>query len=152
MAYTRATVESRRNCILSCLFGVGMKYGKLYSYPAQLTILDLMKRFHGIVISLRTLNRDLGRLVKDGFIDRMRRLTRKGINAGRFTSTLYTLRKKAFKYVCAMKKWADRVLSAYRLPRMANNKSQRENEILKQLTPNVEILWKSPGEGRASPI
>jgi DNA-binding HxlR family transcriptional regulator len=148
----RGTVESRRSAILSTLFGIAMKYIRPFCYPAQVTILALLSKYHGINISRRTLNRDLARLVKDGFIDRMRRLTRKGIMAGRFASTLYTLKRKAFKYVYGLKKWGDRVFSVFRVPRMAHNKSQRENEILKQLTPNVEMLWKSPIKGKSSPV
>jgi len=148
--YTKGTVESRRSALLSCFFGVSMKYGKPYSYPAQLTLLSLLKKFHGISISLRTLNRDLALLVKDGFIDRLRRLTRKGITAGRFTSTLYFLKRKAFKYVAGMRKWSERVLSAFRLPKLANNKSLRENEIFTEASGNVETLWKTPFKEVAS--
>lgn len=123
MTYQRGTVESRRSAYLSTFFGISMKYNRPFCYPAQLTILRLLVEHHGIKVSLRTLNRDLARLVKDGFIDRMRRLTRKGIMAGRFASTLYTLKKKAFKYVYGLGKWAQRVFSVYRVPRMAHNKS-----------------------------
>ena len=152
MSSTMGTIESRRSALLSCFFGISKKYGKPYSYPAQLTLMSLLERFHGIKISLRTLNRDLARLVKDGFITRMRRLTRKGILAGRFASTLYFLKRKAFKYVAGMKKWADSILSSFRLPRMANNKSPRENKIFTEASGDVEKMWNPNEKGRGSPI
>jgi hypothetical protein len=88
----------------------------------------------------------------EGFFKRVRRLTRKGINVGRFMSTLYLLKRELFKLTARLAKWGQKVSSAFRVPRLAHNKSPRENEILKMVTPDVERLWNSPSEGGPHPM
>jgi len=145
------TYGSRRLAILSVLFGISLRYDHRYCFPSQETILRLLERYHQVVICRRTLCYDLVKMTAEGLIDRLRRLTRKGILAGRFTSTLYFLKAKAFKVLNGLKKWCEKVSLGFRVQTFAHNKSQRENEILKQLSGNVEILLKSPQKGRASP-
>ena len=150
--YTKSDYGTRSRVWEEVLVGICMRYEKPYGYPAQKTILFLGEKWHGMVASLRTLNRDLKRMEKEGRFRRVRRLTRKGILRGRFTSTMYILGKKLFKRAYQLKKWADRVLSAFRLPNLANNKSQRENEIFKEASGDVGILWNPDEKGRASPV
>lgn len=151
MTYTKSDYGTRAPIWEECLEGICLKFKKLYSYPAQKTLLLLADKYHGLKCSLRTLNRDLRRMEDEGRMRRKRRLTRKGINRGRFTSTMYFLRRLAFKSAARLAKWGERVLSLSRLPNLANNKSQRENEIFKEVAPNVENLWKSPIQGRPTP-
>jgi phosphoglycolate phosphatase-like HAD superfamily hydrolase len=143
-------MESRSSAILGTLVGVSKTYGKKYCYPSQKTILRLLAKYHGFEFSRRTLNRDLKELEVNGFIKRLRRLTEKGIHAGRFSSTLYKFTHKAFKYLFGLGKWVEGVFSSFRVPKVAHNKSQRENEIFSGFPASVENLWKSPREGSAS--
>ena len=151
MTYTTTDYGIRREAIDYVISGLSFHFKKLYSWPSQKTILKFVEKWCGLKFSLRTLNRDLHKMEKEGWFGRIRRITRKGINAGRFTSTLYTLKRKVFRSAIRMKKWSSRVLSFSRLPNLANNKSQRENEILKVVTPDVDNLWKSALEGSARP-
>jgi hypothetical protein len=64
---------------------------------------------------------------------------------------MYELKKKLFIRLNSIKKWVDRVSSPLRVPLRAKYKSQRKNEISSAYSGNVEILLKSPIEGRASP-
>jgi hypothetical protein len=122
-------MESRQEAILSCLFGVSMRYGKKYCYPSQGKLAALLSEYHGFDISNRTLNRDLLSLVNDRFIVRVRRTRRIQGCGKRFTSTLYKFRVKAYKWVYALGKWGNAVFSSFRLPKMADYKAIRGNEI-----------------------
>lgn len=151
MTYTKSTYGDRCLIWSDLLSGVAIHFGKLYSWPSQKWLLKKAEEWKGLKCSLSTLNRDLKKMGKGGWFKRTRRITREGIYAGRFKSTLYTLGRKMFKVAIKMKKMADRVLSFSRLSNLANNKSQRENEILKVVAPNVDNLWKAGLEGKPSP-
>jgi hypothetical protein len=145
-------MESRNEAILSCLFGVCLKHGKKYCYPSQGKLQGLLSEYHGFEISNRTLNRDLLSLVEDRFIKRVRR-TRMIKGCGkRFTSTLYKFQVKAYKWLYAVGKWANAVFSSFRLPKMANYKSIRRNEI----SSNAPALCGNPVEtvieGKGLPV
>jgi hypothetical protein len=129
-----------------------MKYGKKYCYPSQIKLSQLLSEYHGFDISNRTLNRDLVSLVNERFVTRLRR-TRKIRGCGkRFTSTLYKFRVKAYRWLFALAKWANGVSSSFRLPKMADYKSMRRNEI----SSNASALCGNPVEtaleGRPSPV
>jgi len=145
-------MESRGEAILSCLFGVSLKYGKKYCYPSQGKIEELLSKYHHVGISNRTLNRDLLALVNEKYIERFRRTKKVGRGKKEFTSTLYKFKAKAYIWLNSLKKWVAKVFSSFRLPKMADNKSIRGNEIFSKLTPKVEILWKSPIEGKSPPV
>lgn len=122
-------MESRGEAILGCLFGVALKYGKKYCYPSQSKIQQLLFDYHGIDISNRTLNRDLSILVGEGYLARLRRTKRVGPGARQFTSTLYKFKQKAYIWLNRLGKWVNKVFSSFRLPKMADYKSIRGNEI-----------------------
>jgi hypothetical protein len=145
-------MESRGEAILSTLFGVSLKYGKKYCYPSQGKIEQLLFDYHDIDISNRTLNRDLLVLVKERYLERVRRTKKVGRGKKEFTSTLYKFKAKAYIWVNSLRKWTEKVFSSFRLPKMADYKSIRGNEISLnapgQCGNPVENLLK----GRASPI
>ena len=122
-------MESRSQAILGCLFGVSLKYGKKYCYPSQSKIQQLLFDYHDFDISNRTLNRDLRDLVDRSYVKRVRR-TRYVKGCGKvFTSTLYTLRPKAYMWLNSLVKWGKKVFSTFRLPKMADYESMKGNEI-----------------------
>jgi hypothetical protein len=130
---------------MGCLFGVSVKYGKRYCYPSQRRIGELLLDYHGVDISNRTLNRDLRLLVDGGYIKRVRR-TKRVIGCGKqFSSTLYKFKARAYIWLNSMAKWSERVLRFCRLPKMADNKSMRGNEILSKSSTGcgnpVEIIY-----------
>ncbi len=152
MIYQRDSIEGPLQAVAEALSSVCSKYEKAYCYPSQLTILRLIDEYHGIKISRRTLNRVLGWLENHCYFKRTRR-HRAGPN-GRilFATTMYELKKKLFIRLNSIKKWVDRVSSPLRVPLRAQYKSRKKNEILPGASGDVEILWKSPREGRASPV
>jgi hypothetical protein len=122
-------MESRGEAILSCLFGVSLKYGKKYCYPSQSKIQQLLFDYHDIDISNRTLNRDLAVLVNERYFGRVRRTRKVSGQKKQFTSTLYKFKKKAYIWLNSLAKWAKKVFSSFRLPKMADYKSISGNEI-----------------------
>lgn len=145
-------MESRREAILSCLFGVSLRYGKKYCYPSQGKLEQLLSEYHGFDISNRTLNRDLLQLVEERFIVRVRRTRNIGGCGKRFTSTLYKFRVKAYKWLYALGKWANSVFSSFRLPKMADYKSMRGNEISSNASGRCGIPVETVIQGRPSPV
>ncbi len=122
-------MQSRAEAILSSLFGVAVHYDKKYCYPSQGKLLQLLRDYHGVDISRRTLNRDLLDLVSDGYIKRLRRIRRIPSGSIQFTSTLYKFTAKAFIWLNSLARWTKKLFSTFRVPKMAHNKSSRGNEI-----------------------
>lgn len=77
--------------ILSTLHAINGKYGKLYCFPAQLKIMELLGMFHGVNIAIATLNRWLRDLEDKGYIIRKRRHRTDKKLGMVFQSTLYTI-------------------------------------------------------------
>lgn len=152
MIYQRESIEGPLEAVAETLSSVCSKYGKAYCYPSQLTILRLVEEYHGIEISRRTLNRILRWLEGHGYFKRTRR-HRAGPNGKMlFATTMYELKKKLFIRLNSIKKWVDRVSSPLRVPLRSQYISQRKNEISKEASGGVEMLWKSGIEGKPSPV
>lgn len=144
-------MESREEAIVSCLFGVAMRYGKKYCYPSQAKLQQLLSEYHGFDISNRTLNRDLLGLEKSRWFTRVRRTRRMTGCGKRFTSTLYKFRVKAYKWLYALGKWANAVFSSFRLPKMADYKAIRGNEISSKASAECSIPVETGLKGMPSP-
>lgn len=116
--------------ILDLLKGMSKKYDKKYCYPAQETILELLKKFHGIVMSIRTLNRRLAKLQKMGLIRRIRRLTRSA-----WTSSAYYVCDRVGVASARVKKilgCSKRLAPIYpsQLPKLADNKINTKSRFV----------------------
>lgn len=84
--------------IIAVLSYLSNKYGRSWSYPSQDTILELLKRFHALTLSRRSLNRNLAGLEALGYIKRTRRHTKDRHGALILKSTVYTLLRPAFEF------------------------------------------------------
>jgi len=85
--------------VLLVLHNIMCKYGKLYCYPAQRTILGFLARFQGIKRCSRTLCRWMRHLEDRGFIKRMRRIKKDPAKGMMFKSTLYKITYKGYKFL-----------------------------------------------------
>jgi len=150
--YQRDSIEGPLQAVAETLSSICSKYGKAYCYPSQLTIMRLVREYHDIDISLRTLNRVLRWLEDHGYFKRTRRHRAGPDGPPLFQTTMYKLKKKLFIRLNSIKKWVDRVSSPLRVPLRAKYKSQRKNEIFTGVPGDVEILLKSPIEGTPSPV
>jgi hypothetical protein len=145
-------MESRGEAILSCLFGVSLKYGKKYCYPSQGKIQQLLFDYHDIDISNRTLNRDLLVLVNERYLERVRRTKNRPGRKKQFTSTLYKFKVKAYIWLNSLAKWAKKVFSSFRLPKMADYKSISGNEICFNASAHCGNPVENAINGKPSPI
>lgn len=105
--------------ILSTYFGVAGKYQKPYCYPSQRHTLRLLKKYHKIDISVRTLNRYLRKMEDQTFIGRTRRHREGKDGKIIFNTTLTHLRARAFDWAFRRLMGAAKVFSFFHLPKMA---------------------------------
>jgi len=145
-------MESRGEAILSTLFGVSLKHEKKYCYPSQGKIEQLLSIYHDIDISNRTLNRDLRILEDEGYISRLRRTKKVEGKKRTFTSTLYKFKAKAYIWLNSLAKWTKKVFSSFRLPKMADYKTIRGNEISSPGSMGRGNHVEIPIKGRSSPL
>ena len=138
--------------ILKMLAGFQRTFGKNYCRPPQRLMLKRLKEFHGIEISLRTLNRRLKELREWGYLWKIVRHTRgMGIKMV-CRATAYYLLEKTRKYFLGLKRAAERLVVCFRVAKLGNRFILKEEQGLKAGVSNVEILWKSPPEGRLKPL
>lgn len=88
--------------LLTVFLKVQRKYDKDYSWPSQLTILNLLDVHQGIIKSRRTLNRWLDLLVSTKFIIRRRRIKHHPDYGMIFKSTLYKITIKGYRALASM--------------------------------------------------
>lgn len=77
--------------ILATLNALNKKFGKLYCYPSQIKIMDLLSLYHDINIGIATLNRWLRDLEDNRYIVRVRRIKNDKRRGIMFKSTLYKI-------------------------------------------------------------
>lgn len=83
--------------IFQTLIHLSTKYGKKYCYPSQDKIIELLKKYHSVEISRRSLNRWLRYLEDAGYFERRRRITKGDDDRFHFRSTIYIIKGKMFK-------------------------------------------------------
>jgi len=106
-------IASRCYPLLFCINYLCGRGSKAYAYPTQSTLIQLLSRYYGVVISRRTLCRWMSSLEDAGYIRRIRRIRRGLGGRPEFTSTLYVLPAKArqlirrlARSVAALWQWA----------------------------------------------
>lgn len=144
-------MTSKYDAVLYTITGICRANGKGYCFPSQNHILHLVKKYHRVEMSRRTLNRVLKRLEGDGWITRVRRHTKRADGSLWLRSTLYKLCGKVKEWAIRKLRWACGMLGVSAVPEVAQYNSWREKIINKGVPPDVEMLWKSALKGRASP-
>ena len=99
---SRQNVDGRER-VLQILLSLSRGKKRVWCYPSQHKLCELLRRYHGVNISRRTLNRWLSCLESSGFIRRIRRHRKGADGRPRFMSTCYVTLKKAFRYAAS---WA----------------------------------------------
>ena len=89
--------------LVNLLFGLATYHGKLWCYPSQDKLCDLLVRFHGRKMSRRTVNRHLGGLVRDGWLKRLRRHRRGATGELELHSTLYSFTRRAIRAFASLR-------------------------------------------------
>jgi len=127
--YMARTVINPDMRVLFILTGLATHMKKRYVYPSQLYICKRMRQMSGRVMSMRTVNRHLASLERDGLIRRQRRITHSKIRGTEFRSTLYHITQLAEKilrpaiesFTKQVNNWAN-LLQKSRVPHKAHNR------------------------------
>lgn len=95
--------------IMGILYGLSKSYGKIYCFPSQKKILELLKTRFKIRISIATINRWLLVIEDGGYIKRTRRIRRDKKLGMVFQSTLYQITWKGYRLLvnCGMAVWSE---------------------------------------------
>lgn len=137
--------------ILKMLAGFQRTFGKNYCRPSQRLMLKRLKEFHGVEISLRTLNRRLKELREWGYIWKIVRHIR-GIGIKMVCrATAYYLLEKTRKYFLRLKCAAERLVVCFRVAKLGNRLVLKKEQGLNEASGNVEILLKSSIKERLKP-
>jgi DNA-binding MarR family transcriptional regulator len=145
-------MTDKGSAVLYTLFGVAKAHGKGYCYPTQKHIMYLTRKYEKVAMSRATLNRVLNKLVDEGYVERVRRHVKRQDGSLWLRSTLYILKRKAYKFLGVLKNFLCRILGPFAVSKVRQYSSLREKEILKKLPPNVEYLLITEEKGRASPV
>jgi hypothetical protein len=107
--------------ILSVIAGLSASFDRLWCFPNQRTIKRLLLEHYNKAMSLRSINRHLGALERDGHIHRQRRHEKKNTGTLILHSTLYVIKAHAvqtlgklsrFCAFAATHRWARRWITA----------------------------------------
>lgn len=129
--------------IVQTLTGLAGHHGKDYVIPSQRTILRLVKMHTGRSMSLRTLNRHLGALERDGWIQRLRRHKRGRTGALELHSTLYHLKRRALAWLAGTAVAAAKILR--------NFAQVVENYAVPLTAQNTNPMFESSSSGGRKP-
>ncbi|MBA7630358.1 hypothetical protein ES703_37880 [subsurface metagenome] len=83
--------------VLATIHAVSKKHGKLYCYPSQKKVQELLELYHNIKISISTLNRWLRDFEDKGYLPRVRRIWWDKKKGTIFKSTLYKISIKGYQ-------------------------------------------------------
>ena len=121
--------------ILTTLGAISAHHGRNYCFPSQDTLLARLTR-SGRQMCRRTLNRHLNALVRDGYVKRIRRHQRCPERGMIFRSTLYTLTRKALRWLAALQtavgqafKFASNFSSKSRVTNLSQHRFTKPNRI-----------------------
>ena len=87
--------------LVTLLGGLAGHYDKRYCYPSQATICRLYAERTGRTMARATLNRQIGGLVRDGWLRRTRRHRHEKGRGLVLHSTLYTFRRRALRLLAS---------------------------------------------------
>jgi DNA-binding Lrp family transcriptional regulator len=111
-----------------------------------------MEKYHNTNVSPRTLSRRIKELHDQGYIIRVQRNWSEVNGSKKFRCNLYYLTKKLLLWVKKLGDYARKVFSHFRMPSLAHYSLKTRRRDLQRNYGDVEILFKSGIEGRASPV
>jgi hypothetical protein len=145
-------LTAKKEAVLRTLIGIAKTHKKFYAYATRETICGLVKRFHYLNVAPRTLSRYLSELDADGWLVVVHRNWSEVNGSKKYRCNLYKFTKKLFLWLKKLGEYARKVFSHFRVPTLAPYSFKPLTRDLKVVPGNVEILWKTEGKGRASPI
>ena len=143
-------MTSRCESVVISLLSVAKAHQKKYCFVSQKHIEELLKKYHSLGISNRTLNRDLRWLEDNGYISRLRRIRIGKDGKLVFCSTLYRFKGKLFNWLYLMGNRVKRFFSFFRLPKMADHQLKQKQSISLGAPASVEYLLIKERDGTVS--
>ena len=134
------------------LLGIAKKHNKTYCWTAQSSFQILLEKYEHWNMSERTLRRRLKDLEDEGYIRIVHRNWSEENGSKKFKCNLYFFTRKLFEWFEKLERIVRKVFSFFRRPSLANYSLKPYKRDLEVVPRNVEIWWKSPIEGRASPL
>ena len=138
--------------VVKTIFAIAKRHNKGYCFASQGTIQVLLTKYQDWNRSERTVRRRLKDLVDQGYLKVVHRNWFEVNGVKKFRTNLYIFTKKWFEWVGRAARFARKVFSFFRRPKLAINSSPTVKRDLKEAFGNVEILWKSPIKGKPSPL
>lgn len=145
-------MTKKHEAILHTLIGISKTHNKFYCWASRETACLLIKKFHHLNVSPRTFSRRIKELEEAGYLVIVHRNPTEFGGWKRYTCNLYKFTKKLFLWLKSLGEYIRQVFSHFRMPTLAHYSLNTKRRDLKEAYGNVEILWKSPHEGRASPV
>ena len=145
-------MTEQQEALARTLVGIAKTHNKFYCYASRETLCFLLKKFHHLNVSPRTMSRRIKELHDQGYITRVRRNWDEVNGTKRFKCNLYRLEKKIFLWLRKLGEYVRQVFSHFHMPTLAHYSLRNPRRDLGISPPTVEILWKTQENGRASPI
>jgi len=145
-------LTAKKEAVLRTLIGIAKTHNKYYAYATRETICGLVKRFHYLNVAPRTLSRYLGEMEAEGWLVVVHRNWSEVNGSKKFRCNLYKFTKKLFLWLKNLGEYARKVFSHFRAPTLAHYSFKPLTRDLRVVPGIVEILLKTEGKGRASPI
>ena len=152
MKYTPKGIEAQKDAIKRTVLVIALRHNKPYIYASVETMRIFLAKYHNVNVSPRTMGRRIAELKSEGFLIREFRTRPDGNGGKTFNTYLTFLTRKLFEWAEKLERFARKVFSFFRRPTLASYSSKPPRRDLERVKGIVEILWKSPHEGRASPI
>jgi hypothetical protein len=142
-------MTQQQEALARTFVGIAKTHNKFYCYASREKLCLLLKKYHHLNVSTRTMSRRIKELHDQGYIVRVRRNWSEVNGSKKYRCNLYYLTKKTLLWVKKLGDYARKVFSFFRVPTLAYNSLKPLRRDLKKTYGVVEILWKTALKGRA---
>lgn len=112
--------KQRYDMILTLLHKLKVWGKKMYCFPSQSKILEMLEEDYGVKICRRTLNYDLAKMDELGMTERVRRISYCPKRGTLFRSTLYKFGRMALWHIGRIRRMAEALVTQVRVQKAAH--------------------------------
>ena len=145
-------MTQQQEAIARTLVGIAKTHNKFYCWASRETLCLLLKKFHHLNVSPRTLSRRIKEMKDEGYLVVVRRNWSEVNGSKKYRCNLYKFTKKLFLWLKSLGEYVRKVFSHFHVPILAHYSYKPLRRDLESAGGNVEILWKSPIKGKPSPL
>ena len=144
-------MTQQQEALARTLVGIAKTHNKFYCWASRETLCLLLKKYHYLNVSTRTMSRRIKELHDQGYIVVVHRNWSEVNGSKKYRCNLYRLQKKLFLWLKRLGEYVRKVFSHFHVPSLANYSYKPLRRDLESADGIVEILWKTPQRVRASP-